>query len=146
MYCNHCGKLNDDKANYCVQCGQQLARDTATPAVDKPAPPPPAPTGFKLKPDHGFFAVAITLVIGHAGWYYWREKGIKDMMEHEGLYKTIYVLYVSALVLQFILLTLYTRNIILKIIIAILGFIICYSEISQMQETFNEIFNRTKDH
>lgn len=145
MYCNHCGKLNDDKANFCTQCGQQLLTGIApTPAVDKPIPPIPASRNF-LKPDYGFFAVALTLVIGHAGWYYWRQQGIKDIMKHEDLYKMIYTLYVVALVVQFALLTVYTRSLIFKIIIGILGLIICYSEISQMTETFDEIFNRKRD-
>jgi hypothetical protein len=145
MYCNHCGKLNDDKANFCTQCGQQLTREMSTPIADKPTPPAPAPSRFTLKPDHGFFAIALTLVIGHAGWYYWRENGFKDVLKHETLYKTIYFLYVGSLVVQFVLLTIYTRNIILKIIIGILGLIICYSEIQQMQDTINDIFNRKKD-
>lgn len=145
MYCNHCGKLNSDKANFCTQCGQQLTTDMPTPVVDNPTPSMPVPARFKLKPDHGFFAIALTLVIGHAGWYYWRQLDIKDITGHETLYKTIYLLYVGALVVQFALLTIYTKNIILKIIIGILGLIVCYNEIQQMQETINEIFNRKKD-
>lgn len=145
MYCNHCGKLNDDKANFCIQCGQKIITGiTPTPAVDKPTQPVPASPGFILKPDHGFIAIAVVLAIGHAGWYFWRQQGNKNVLEQESLYRMIYYFYAGALVVQFILLTIYTRNLVLKIIIAILGLIICYNEITQMMETLDEIFNKDR--
>lgn len=145
MYCNHCGKLNDDRANFCTQCGQKLLTGIVpAPVVDKPAPPAPASRGLKLKSDHGFIAIALVLAIGHAGWYFWRQQGDRNVLEQERLYRTIYYLYVGALVVQFILLTIYTRNLIFKVIIGILGLIICYNEITQMMETLNEIFKKDR--
>ena len=152
MYCNHCGKLNLDGANFCTQCGERLIT-TASPPVN-PVPSSvtdqpikqPASSGFmnKLKSDYGFLAITVVLCISHMVWSYWRDNQGKDIREQESLYKTVYIISNIAIVLQFVLAVLFTRNLIIRIIIALIGIWVCYNYFQMMQETFSKIFDKRR--
>jgi hypothetical protein len=152
MYCNHCGKLNLDGANFCTQCGERLITTVSPPvnpvsssATDQPIKQP-APSGFldKLKSDYGFLAIAVVVCVGHMVWSYWRDHQDKDIMKQESLYKTIYIISNIAIVLQFIFAVLFTKNLFLRIIIALIGIWVCYNAFQMMQESFYQIFDKRR--
>ncbi len=47
MFCQHCGKENNDTATFCSGCGTSLAAPVATPAAAPAAAPAPAATAVK---------------------------------------------------------------------------------------------------
>ena len=123
MTCSNCGKINDNESNFCKYCGDNL----------NPAPTDPDHTIFdrtyqsqpKSNIDLGYLIIATLVLVNVFMWFFWSFIfGASDISENKSLYKSIRVLSTMLSIAQFVVMFIFAKRPVYKIIIGIIAVII----------------------
>jgi zinc-ribbon domain len=129
MFCNNCGKQNDDNSKFCVNCGQSLSPSPPAFFQSGGNRPHPEQHLFETLPelkgtektDTGYFLITLLTMLNVAMWFIWSKSTANSITGHESFYKIIRILTVLFLMGQFIISFLFTKKEVYKIIIVIVG-------------------------
>lgn len=134
MICRNCGKTNENDNNFCKYCGDNL----------NPTSTDPNHTIFdssygvlsKSNIDLGYLVVAILILVNVFMWFFWSFIfGGSDINNNRVLYKGIRVLSTTLSIAQFVVMFVFAKRQVYKIIIGIIAAIIIIYDLYYLLQT-----------
>jgi len=137
MICNNCGKTNESDSNFCKYCGTNLDPTATDPqhTIFETS----YPVGAKSSNDLGYLIIAILILINIFMWFSWSFLfGRSDISNNRILYKTLRVFSTALSIGQFVVMFIFTKRPVYKIIIGIIAGIILLYNIYYLIQTLTD--------
>ena len=123
MTCANCGKINDNESNFCKYCGDNLNPTSTDPDLtifDRTYQPQP-----RSNIDLGYLIIATLILVNVFMWFFWSFIfGASEIDDNKSLYKSIRVLSTMLSIAQFVVMFIFAKRPVYKIIIGIIAVII----------------------
>jgi hypothetical protein len=127
MICNNCGKTNESDSNFCKYCGTNLKATETDP--HHTIFENPDLSQAKSTIDLGYLLIAILILVNVFMWFFWSFFfGGSDLSNNRILYKTLRVFSTVLSIAQFVVMFIFAKRQVYKIIIGIIaGIILLYN-------------------
>lgn len=128
MICNKCGDENEDKNNFCKNCGQNLRADIIA---------DPNYSIFdgtlvqdKKNTDIGFLVISIIITINLLAWLVWSWVASSMNSEYRTTLQFLQIFASICVLTQFVIMLIFIKKVSNKIMIGIFGFIVLIIQIN----------------